>query len=306
MTATGYSLTCRYLGFQDSLEISQAEFEAAQGSKLALTVGLGVEEKFDIVLENHADLEGHLLTMALEYSLFRGRIEELLNHGRRTISRRMSNYLAAARLYIDQVQHDIAERLGKDGVAATRLREVMSLQYDSRLGYRTMEALRNHAQHRGLPVHAVTFPAERDERFDPARFRFGVVPSVGIPELKDDRKFKKSILSELEKRADKNGLVPLMPLLREHSEGIGNIHTEVRSLLAGLIQDAERLFADLKQRAIAKFGEQVPFLAAVKYNADGTHADYEYITDAYSERRRELEEKNSDIGDLVRRYVSSE
>jgi hypothetical protein len=169
-----------------------------------------------------------------------------------------------------------------------------------------MEALRNHAQHQGLPVHAVTFPVERDERFNPVRLRFAVVPSVGITELKDDHKFKSAILAELEQRADRHGLVALMPLLREHSEGIGSIHTEVRSLLSVPLQEAERLFAGLQERAVKEFGDAVPFLAAVKYNNDGTHADWEYITEAYADRRRELEVKNKDIGDVVRRYVSSE
>jgi hypothetical protein len=77
-------------------------------------------------------------------------------------------------------------------------------------------------------------------------------------------------------------------------------------LLSVPLQEAERLFAGLQERAVKEFGDAVPFLAAVKYNNDGTHADWEYITEAYADRRRELEVKNKDIGDVVRRYVSSE
>jgi hypothetical protein len=44
----------------------------------------------------------------------------------------------------------------------------------------------------------------------------------------------------------------------------------------------------------------------VRYSDDGTYERSAPITMELSERRKELEEKNSDVGDLVSRFVSSE
>ncbi len=245
--AVRYGVTCAYIGFDKDVPISAEEFAAAQRARVTLSVGLGVEEKFDIALENHADLERHLLDMALEYSLFPGRIDELLNHARRSTNRRLTNYLATARLYVDQVKHDISEALQDGGRVVARIRKVMNAQYDDRFGYRAMEALRNHAQHRGLPVNAISFPIVHEERFQPARSRFSVVPAIGVRELAQDKKFKPPILEELKQRANGNGLIALMPLLRQYSEGLGAVHREVRTQLKAPLETAERTFQTLTE-----------------------------------------------------------
>jgi hypothetical protein len=255
---------------------------------------------------NHADLERHLLDMALEYSLFPSRIDELLNHARRSTSRRLANYLATAWLYVDQVQHDISEALQDGGRSVARIREVMNAQYNDRLGYRAMEALRNHAQHRGLPVNAISFPIVREERFKPARLRFSVVPAVGVRELAQDVKFKHLVLEELERRANGNGLVALMPLLRQNSEGLRAVHSEVRIQLKAPLEAAERVFRTLTEQAAQAFEGDTRFLSAIRYNEDGTFDESERLTSEYSERRRELETKNHDLGAIADRFVSSE
>ena len=53
--AVRYGVTCAYIGFDKDVPISAEEFAAAQRARVTLSVGLGVEEKFDIALENHAD-----------------------------------------------------------------------------------------------------------------------------------------------------------------------------------------------------------------------------------------------------------
>ena len=300
-----FGLICAHLGVAKSIPLSVEEFGAVARSRLVLSVGLAVEEKFDIARENHAELEHQLLGMALENSLFRGRADELVSHARRSTSRRLTNYLATARLYVDQVLHDVARALD-DPLASERIRRAIAAQYDGRLGYRAMEALRNHAQHRGLAVTAISLSTAREERFKPERLRFSVVPSLGIPELGQDGKFKAAILAELQSRADPTGLVALMPLVREHSESLGLIHTEVRSLLATPLQEAEQLFQQLQDRARNELGGDVRLLSTVRYDEDGTYERPAPIGLERSERRKELEKRNSDVGDVVSRFVSSE
>src|SRR5207249_2629049 len=103
-------------------------------------------------------------------------------------------------------------------------------------------------------------------------------------------------------RAD-HGLVALMPLVREHSESLGLIHKDVRSLLGTPLQEADQLFQQLRNRASAEFSGDMGFLSTVRYNDDGTYERSAPITMELSEHRKELEEKNSDLGNLVSRFV---
>src|SRR5437879_11060442 len=68
---TGFGLTCGHIGFgADPVPLTASDFETIRAAKRTLLVAMGVEEKLDIALENHADVERHLLELALEASLF--------------------------------------------------------------------------------------------------------------------------------------------------------------------------------------------------------------------------------------------
>jgi hypothetical protein len=97
-----------------------------------------------------------------------------------------------------------------------------------------------------------------------------------------------------------------MPFLREHSEALGTVHAEVRAHLRGPIGAAEQLFRSFTERAGEAFNGDVRVLSAIRYRDDGTFEESERLTSAYSERRKELEVKNHDIGNIGNRFVSSE
>jgi hypothetical protein len=305
-SSAGYGLTCRYIGFDKVIPITREEFEATRRARVVLSIALGIEEKLDIALENLADLERHLLGLAVDHSIFTGQAEHSLSSARRSTNRRLTNYFATARQYIDQVQHDISRAIepADTGPAQKQISDALSEQYDSRLGYRVIEALRNYAQHRGLPAHAVIFNASRDSSKE-VRVRFNVAIYVGVAELKEDGKFKAAVLRELERCANNEGLVSLMPLVREHSDGLNAINATVRRLLADPLKDAAKLFTTLRARAANEFGNDLHGLSAISHDGNGYHIDWEVITDEYVERRQELESKTLDSSRLAHQYVSS-
>lgn len=303
MPETSCALTCHYLGFnQEAVPISRAEFDAVKPATAVLTTALAIEEKLDIVLENHAALERHLLDLVLEHALFTGRVEELVHGARRSTNRHLTNYLATGRQYRDQVRHDIAHAV-PGAQARTVLGTAIDTQRDENLGYRAMEELRNHAQHRALPIWTVRFSATPVSPVPGARF--SVVPLLSVRELYADARFEKSVRNELAQQADTKGDVALMPLVRQHRDGLTAIHATVRTLLAEPIRTAETLFTSLTEREEAAFGPNPVALVAVEFQADGTYDDWQYVTDAYTERRRDLELKNRDLAAVAARAVSS-
>lgn len=98
----------------DSMPITAEQFNDIRAAKERLMFGVGIEEKLDLLLENYAEFERTLLNMALEYSIFPGKSQALLDGGTHLANRRMVNFLTTARLYLDQVSHDFSNIYGRD------------------------------------------------------------------------------------------------------------------------------------------------------------------------------------------------
>src|SRR5258707_1142002 len=108
----GYELTVLLADSTTSIAISDAEYLRLLHARNGLFAMLNVEEKFDLLMETHVELESSLLQMALHFSPFSGQGRETADGDRRTANRRTSNLLSTARLYIDQTSHELASLEG--------------------------------------------------------------------------------------------------------------------------------------------------------------------------------------------------
>jgi hypothetical protein len=70
------------------------------------------------------------------------------------------NLLSAFRMFIDQTEHTLSLKFGKESPELQAFREAQSEEYDAVFGYRFLCRLRNYAQHRSLPLHGSTVGAE--------------------------------------------------------------------------------------------------------------------------------------------------
>jgi hypothetical protein len=79
----------------------------------------------------------------------------------------------------------------QDGVAAEQF---FAAEYDASLSYRVIEALRNYAQHCGLPAHVITYQSRwvDHDKPDAAKLVHGVSPSLSLKHLANDTRFKAS------------------------------------------------------------------------------------------------------------------
>ena len=297
-------ITVLAIGFSDSIPITTEQFKQIRAAKQRLMFGVGIEEKLDLVLENYAELERTLLDMALEHSIFPGKIEALLDGGTHLVNRRIANFVTTARLYLDQVPHDFSKIYGKDSMHYKSFKQATNKEYTNVRGYRVMEALRNHVQHRSLPTHGISFPVNRDETSDPVSTRFGVAPLINVAALEDDPEFKKPVLAELQAVSDSNNFANLLPFIREYAEAFGRIHQKVRDLTGGDLRLDDEPIKKFRAQAQKKFDTKVGLIAAV-LDTKGLHKDREHLTVRPTKRRQDLERKNRHMGSLSRRYVSS-
>lgn len=143
------------------LPVEPAEYQQIYEAKSKLVDALRIEEKYNMVLENYRDFEQYLLEATLRYMLFSEAAWPRLVAIIYEAARRVQNLLSTSRLYLDQVRHDLSAMYGSGSANALAFVSATNKEYDDRLGYRAMEALRNYMQHRSLSLGRVLLGGER-------------------------------------------------------------------------------------------------------------------------------------------------
>ena len=246
-----YCLTQKILGSRVFVTISKNEYDAIQQAREGTLECLFLEEKYDLVVENYLELETALLEIVARNIILRSHSYKKLHLERGLMDRRFANLLAAAKLYVDQAKQHVHRILKHESEPTFDVNAALSAQYDARFGYRCMDALRNHVQHRGSPVHGFMLEHKLIERQDENLMLNALTPYVEPGRLKEDGEFKKSVLKEMEAHGEK---LDLKALIRDYVEGLSIAHSKIR---AGIGQCAQRWDTTIKE-ALQRYASENP------------------------------------------------
>ena len=284
------------------LPISPEEFQAVKAAHRNLLVLLGIEEKFAALLENYAEYEGELLSLAFRHTLYQSWEWSTLIGDLQAVNRRLANVLTMARAYIDSIGHDLNEVYGPGNEITDEILQAFRSAYDSSLGYRVMEALRNHIQHRGFPIGSISYPSEWQSEGDVerARLRSRAAVTLDLPGLQESPKFKRAVLKELEAvrtPCDATGF------LREYLEELSAVHEQLRNRCAET-QAWKETVSDCIQRYRQCSGGVVLGMVAVA-EEEGRWVDKVAVFEQPVQRLEELRRRNAVLVNLSLRYISS-
>lgn len=218
----GYFLAIRALGMHHRVQIDQVRFEEIKQASANLDSILAVEEQWAAVIQNYMELEKGLLDAALRHMIIASYEWQTLHDLQLSFAVRLANLLSSCRAYLDQTTHHLGCLEPNEG-DATAFNQARSHEYDTRLGYRFMEAMRNFSQHRGLPLHGSSYAISRQE---PDLLQYSVATSIDVSQLKGDKHFKQTILAEI---SDEK--LSVEPLIRGYMAGLSAVHVKVRKLL---------------------------------------------------------------------------
>ncbi len=292
-----YGITNVVSSLERFIDISPDEFERLKQAKADCLKALRVEEKFDLVVEDYAEFEETLLHLTMRHMLFRHVDWSLLVDDVQTINRRLVNMLSACRLYIDQVKHEVSEKSG----VQDNLKKAFSSVYDANLGYRVLDALRNHVQHRDLPVRALIY-GPRDESNGAKPGEYVCVPLLKVDAIEEAGKFKASVLKELKAIGEK---VDLRPLVRDYVAGIGSVHEKLRGWLDADTKESVRILKEAQDRFTGQFGGRTNCMAVVARD-DHSAIESFHIFDGFMKRRKRLMMKNMSQATYRDHFVSGE
>ncbi|MEW6752828.1 MAG: hypothetical protein AB1505_17890 [Candidatus Latescibacterota bacterium] len=299
-----YKIALAVSGQHPSIEISAEEYAAIREAKRDLIVFLGIEEKFDLLIANYVEYESTLLAIATHQMIYWDLNWDSAQNDIHLVNRRLVNLLSAARLYVDQVRHDV-ERVCPAGVDVVKT--LTAAEYDNRFGYRVMEALRNYVQHRSLPVHWMSWPTSVDRPEDPSSgIRFGVVPSLNPDAIETEGGFKRETLDELHVRskANRDKPIPLTPLVREYVEGLAKVNEGLREHVQADVTRCGKMLTAVEERARREIRPEPIGLAVVAEDDGGLWPEIDHIFGDLWTRRQALARKNRLHDRLSRRYVS--
>jgi hypothetical protein len=305
-----YYLTKITDGEQKFLEISENDYNEIVLSKDNLFQALFIEQKLDLLIENYAEYEIELFKLTACQMLFHDQTYTSFSMDLNLISRRIVNFLTAARLYIDQISHNYSSIYGEENDKLKIIKKIKSEEYDKNLYYRIIEAMRNYVQHRGSPLHSCTYHSKRiEENSDlEGSLCYTISPYLSKQELKSDKKFKKSVLNEIEALNGNYDKIDLKPIIRGFISSIGNIHKKVRELLRDDINSWENFILAKSDLFNKKFGiaQGTLSLNAAIYDKNGVFQDSIYLFKDYWDRRKSLEQKNRYLESLPDRFITTQ
>jgi hypothetical protein len=259
-----YELTRLTHDDSPAVSITAAEFEEIRRAGRNLGKALAIEETYHLVLENFQELEVEMLRLTLRRALrvdfeWTAMMEDL-----HLLDRRLVNLLSTARLYLDSTRNTVGTMYGKNSSHFASVSAATSEQYDSRLGYRVMEALRNHIQHCGLAIAFISFDGEwpRNDSDERAFRRRTLMMRVDPLRLEEDDTFKPSVIAEMKANS---AACDLKPLVRDYITGIGQVHGRVREMLAADLPAWETVVRDTIARYLKHKGAKPPGLMAIAY-----------------------------------------
>ena len=283
-----YVLGRKVLDGQVGFPITESQYLAGRTAHDVIFFGLGIEQKFNILLANYEEFESELLTRTLQRSLYDPMSWGSFKEDVDAITRRIVNLLSSGRLYTDHLRHDISGAFGQSSPESTRVLALFPSEYDSSLGYRVGEALRNFIQHRGFPISTIRYENSRlKEKND--IIRSGVAIEMSVVALKVAGGFKSTVLKELEEIGDTHNLIFF---LRKWVQSLGRIHRSYQEIVTGKLDEADRQFKNLIELAASEYDSVVGLIAArVDEPFSGYRDDY-FIFDEPTKHRVKLQERN--------------
>ena len=225
------------------VSISIDQFSLAAEAHKRMQLFVASEEKFDAVARNYLDFESDMLTRALDFALV-GPGQGMEHMGdRRLLNRKLSNLLSATRSYVDFIRHS-AKIVLSTQADAKEVVDLFSKHYDASLAYRTLEVLRNHAQHASFPIQKVRYSITRVPEERGTSLKYTITPLVEIDELQQNKGLKKSVVCELAKRGAK---LNLKRFVREYIASMASVHGRFRELASPIFSQDASIIQELAQ-----------------------------------------------------------
>jgi hypothetical protein len=208
------------------------------------------------------------------------------------------NLLTSAKLFRDQLNQNASKSVADITNIKDKIEELFKKEEKANIDYRFMELLRDHVQHKGLPVHWTQHALKWTSTEADGLLEYNLEFGLKLSELKEDRKFKKSRLSRLGEN------VNLKSATRSYIESLSIVHESVRNIIAKSVSEARKLVENTHNRFPNANKGNLETLCACKKTNRGKLTSVPLLLD-WDNVRLELQNRNRKLINLRKRYVTN-
>lgn len=218
LSAGGYPVT-----------LSQVEYDELRRAIGVIDALWYLEESYDTLLQNAVELETAVAYLAANQRANVFSLPDEVDLEIRLLNRRLTNFLASARAFIDSVKARLSQAGEPISGKCDNVRLLFSEQFDSEFGYRLMEALRNHTQHRAAAIRqCLPVPRARRSEQGEAVQESSVSPQIERNELVENKRLRSKTRDEIAHEC--GPMIDLMPHLSTYVRCLGKVVDGVRVL----------------------------------------------------------------------------
>lgn len=293
-----YLLILEVAGKTPEIDISVERYDQLKKAKHILTNCLLIEEKYEMLVLSFLEWENTILGSSLSnmvrtYSGYEDFFEPKLQ-----LNLKLVSLLTTARLYVDNIHCHVRE-IVPDIKPDSLVKSFFKRECDDNAEYRFMEKFRNFVQHRGIPVHWLSYNSKWTDLGEEKRLEYTIELAAEKSILADDDKFNKKVLTEIPNRVD------LKAYVRSYLESLSNVQQSIRELIEKMVGEARSLVED----AHAEYREvcdkdSLVGLGACIYDGNRKTESVPLFLE-WDDIRIKLQRKNHKLINLRKRYVSS-
>ena len=289
-----YVLRKAVLGKVPEIEITEENYLALQNAREVLTNALAIEEKYEIFISSYLELERQILNDTA-HSMVRDNTEYSdFFEIRVALTVRLVTFLTSAKLYRDQLSRHV--RGCAPDLKGKIVNAIFEKEKDGNPEYRFMEALRNHVQHRGLPIHWISQGRRWTEIGENGLLEYSM-ELVSQRSILEEDGFDESVLQELDDEVD------LKEYTRCYVESISNVHNSAREMIAAPVNVARELLQEAHAKYKSTYNGSLVGLSVYSLSGDETIGSFPILLD-WDDIRIKLQKRNRKVVNLKKRYVT--
>lgn len=266
----------------------------------------GIEEKWDMLIENFFDYEYARIEITLRDALTSRFSTADFFCINRTIGRKLLNLLSSARLYIDY-QHSKLNKVDRE--ISSHLKKLKNDIYDAEPDYRLMYAIRNVLQHQEIPI-GVSRRMKRVEDGNNIKIQYSTGPLLILEYIMYDKTLNKIIKDDL--KNEKNTKKPITAVVQHYMELMWRIHSEFRNSTSDIRKESEQILEHYLKHLYdpdSIQSDQGQRTAIVLKNGVNNTSDKDNINefaDTLVINLHYMVEKNTSLENIENRIVSNE
>lgn len=231
-------------GYQTNLDLltnrveclEKVKYEKVKYAYENLLKFIWFEEKFRVLLDNFYEFEKDMYDIyqnCISVSAEKTQIE-IGQEGINLLNRRLLNFTASARMYIDEIDYDTTKifKNSTNEEIKKNLKKYKSEKYDSNVSYQLLELIRNIYQHRGLLIRKITL-------VEPLAGEISIAPiivNIRYSDLKQNDNFKNKIKNKEDLEKFNSDDLNIVHHIRSYIKDLFDIHEYYRKLMSSDVE----------------------------------------------------------------------